>query len=123
MKRYHKKVYFPDNSKIKLKKFTDNVNLKKWQYTSHSLDNLKYRAYNIKDILLFIRGLQLDYNNIFEYYVNDKGEILKAVYRINYKNNFALCLVISENKSLVTLYVNSLDDNHITLNEKLYCKG
>ena len=122
MQRYHKKVYFPENSKVKLKNFTDRLNTIDWQYTKHSIDNLKWRCYDIKDILLFIKALKLNYSDVFEYYVNNTGDIIKAVYRTNYKGIFDLCLVVDDIKNIVTIYVNSLEDKHNTLDKNLYVK-
>jgi len=122
MKRYHKKVYIPDNDIKKLQGFTCILNNKKWLYSKHSIDNLKYRTYNIKEILLYIRDLYLDYKDIFEYYTGDKGDIQKAVYKVDYKGLFDLCLVISDNKTIVTIYINVKGDNHDTLDKGLYVK-
>jgi len=121
MLRYHKKVYIPIEDIKKLQDFTCNLNGITWQYSAHAIDNLKYRAYNIKDILIYIKDLQLDYKDIFEYY-KDNGNIQKAVYRVDYKGLYDLCLVISDNKMLVTIYINVKNDNHDTLDKNLYVK-
>ena len=123
MKRYHKKVYIPDRDIRRLQGFTCKLNAMFWQYTKHSIDNIKHRAYNIKDILFYIKALQLDYNDIFEYYASDNDDIIKAVYRVNYKDLYDLCLVISDKKTLVTIYINAKNDNHDTLNKNIYSKG
>jgi hypothetical protein len=123
MPRYHIKVFMPYNIKNTLKDFNDNINMLKWQYSEHCIDNLKNRVYNIKDILLFISQLKLDYNDIFELYTNDKNEIIKACYRIISHAIFDLILVISNSKKIITLYANSKDDEHITLNKNLYARG
>jgi len=106
-----------------LKDFTCQLNVIKWQYTRHTLDNIKWRLYNIQDILLYIKALQLDYNDIFEYYASDNGTISKACYRVNYKGLFDLILVISSEKNIVTIYVNSQGDNHETLDKGIYRQG
>ena len=122
MKRYHEKVYFPIGSKEKLKAFTGSLNNKKWKYTKHSLDNLKYRYINIEVILAFIFNLKLDSDNIFEFYTNNTGDILKACYRLQYDENMDIILVISDIKNIVTIYSNIRGDNHITLDKNLYVK-
>ena len=121
-KRYHKKIYIPDNIKSQFNGFTDNLNTKKWVYSRHCLDNLKYRCYDIKEILSFIKGLILKSNNIFEVYADDKNKIEKLCYRVEY-NNFDIILVINKDKKIVTLYTNTKNDEHITLNKNLYCRG
>ena len=120
--RYHKKVYYPDNSRIKLEGFTDKLNAKKWTYSRHTLSNLKYRAIDIKGVLTFIKCLKLEADTIFEYYSNN-GIITKAVYRISYNDNMDLILVISDNKNIITIYNNIKEDKHFTLRKELYNRG
>lgn len=123
MKRYHKKVYFPDNSKEKLETFTEILNGKKWKYSYHTCDNLKYREVDIKGVLTFIFQLQLDSKGIFEFYTNDTGDIIKVCYRAIYSENTDIILVISKDKTIVTIYSNIAGDNHITLKKELYIRG
>jgi hypothetical protein len=117
--RYHKKVYFSEQDIIKLKDLTDILNNKCWHATGHCLDNLKYRSIRPDDILLFIKDLKLQAENIFEYYTDEKN-ITKICYRISYINGLDLILVISNTKELITIYINTADDEHITLDKTLY---
>jgi hypothetical protein len=119
MLRYHKKVYMPDTDKIKLKGYTDTLNGLNWHYTRHSIDNLKYRALDMPDVLNWIKGYVLKENEIFEYYA-ENGNIFKVCYRIKYKNGIDLILVINSNKTIITIYVNNSDDKHYTLKKELY---
>lgn len=121
MNRYHKKVYIPDNIKSKLEPFTDRLNSLNWQYSRHCIDNLKYRCYNIKDILSFIKNLKLNYKSIFEVYADDNNKIKKVCYRVEYKS-FDIILVINKNKKIITIYINTKNDKHITLNKNLYVR-
>lgn len=121
MKRYHIKVYYPNSAKKSLRAFTEALQSRAWQYSRHALENLKYRSYNVKDILLYIKGLKLDSNEIFEFYSDNTG-IKKAVFKIDYKGIFDLCIVISDKKKIVTIYINSKNDNHDTLDRGLYVK-
>jgi len=123
MKRFHKKVYMPIDSKAKIQNFTDKLNDIAWKYSAHALDNIKHRAVDNRAILLHIKGLTLSASDVFEYYADDKGEILKAVYRIDFEGFFDLCLVISKEKNLVTIYINTKKDNHDTLDKHLYVKN
>lgn len=118
MTRYHIKVYMPNNIKSQLKRFTDNLNTLKWQYTAHSIDNIKSRWYNISDILSFINKTILKEKDIFEVYIFD-NKIIKACYRIKY-NSYDIILVLNDNKKIITIYMNNKDDEHITLNRSLY---
>ncbi len=123
MKRYHKKVYFPKGSTNQLKAFTTLLNNKKWAYSRHSLDNIRYRASHLPSVLSFISALTLDSKDIFEYYADDTGGIEKACYRLIYGDNMDLILVISKDKLIVTIYSNIAGDNHLTLKKELYQKG
>jgi len=93
-----------------------------WQYSAHAIDNLKYRAIDNRAILLHIKGLTLSASDVFEYYTGDKGDIIKAVYRVDYRGFFDLCIVISKEKNIVTIYINTKNDNHDTLDKNIYQK-
>ena len=118
MKRYHKKVYFPIEDSLQV--FTDSLNNKQWLYSKHCIDNIKYRVSNMQGLLLFIKDLKLDYNNIFEYYQSQ--DIEKACFRIAYKKDIDIILVVSKDKNIITIYVNSKDDLHFTLRKEMYQK-
>jgi len=121
--RYHKKVFFPDNQTENLISFTYKLNSMNWRYTSHCLDNLKLRALDLKQLLYWIKtGLKLDYNDIFEYYTDDRGNIIKVCYRIDYNKAVDIILVIGSQKQIITIYYNSKSDEHFTLKENLYSK-
>jgi len=121
MLRYHKKVYFPESDKNKLENITKNLNILNWQYSRHTLDNLKFRSIDIEDILLFIKNITLEYHQIFEYYKYREG-IEKICYRISYNDYDDIILVLNENKLIITIYLNSKNDKHETLKENLYCR-
>jgi len=117
MKRYHKKLYFPDIEKIKA--LNSQLNSYNWQYSKHALDNIKYRHIDYIKVLNFIKDLKLDYNNIFEYYIKDNN-IIKVCYRIKFDNISDLILVLSQNKKIITIYFNNANDKHYTLKKELY---
>lgn len=117
MLRYHKEVYFSNELKEKLKAFTDNLNKKAWRYSQHALENIKYRTIDIENLLIYIKGLNLSDNDIFEAYIDD--DIVKACYRIKYNLNDVI-LVIGKNKELITIYLNAVNDKHDTLKKELY---
>lgn len=122
MKRYNRAVFYPYNSKDILKAFTDSLNSKDFKYTKHSIDNLKHRVIDISRLLNYIKNIKLSYDDIFEYYIDDIDNILKACYRVNYTKDIDIILVLSDNKSIITIYINSKEDNHITLNKRLYAQ-
>ena len=121
MQRYHKDVYFPIDSKDILKEFTYNLNMLKFNPSKHCLNNLLYRIINLTELLEYINSLVLNANDIFEYYIDGKY-IEKACFRIPYVGN-DIILVLSETKSIITIYLNESTDNHITLNEGIYSKN
>jgi len=118
MQRYHKKIYFPD--KEKLVNFTNKLNSLNWQYSKHCLENLQYRVINIQYLLEYIKTLKLNVNDIFEYY-KENNNIVKACYRIAWKE-FDFILVLSNNKNIITIYINSKNDEHETLKKHLYSR-
>ena len=121
MLRYHKNVYFKEADIKRLKLFTDDLNRLNWQYTAHSIDNLKYRAIDIEALLFFVKGLQLNRDDVFEFYIDDiSKDIIKACYRVSWQGNSDIILVIGESKQIITIYLNSTEDNHTTLKKELY---
>jgi len=122
MLRYHIKVFTKSEHLLQLQKLNNDFNSMNWGYTEHCLDNLKYRAIDIKAVLSFIKDLELKAEQIFEYYI-DRGSIIKVCYRIPYNKNQDIILVLGRNKQIITIYVNSSDDLHYTLKRELYYKG
>ena len=123
MKRYHVKVFVDDKHKNNLISFTYKLNNIKWAYTAHCLDIIKLRALDMQQLLYWIKTqLRLDYNDIFEFYTNDMGNIVKACYRIAYNKGVDIILVLGKFKQIITIYYNAKNDLHFTLNEKLYVK-
>lgn len=120
MNRYHKDVYIPAGNNARLHEFTKAINAMQWSYTAHCLDNIKHRAIDCEGLLYFIKGLELSPESIFEYYT-EGAEIIKVCYRIKYLQSIDIILVISNTKSIVTVYMNSANDKHYTLRKELYC--
>jgi hypothetical protein len=124
MLRYHKKVYIDVADLERLKTFTEGLNVLSWQYTAHCLDNVKSRAIDLEGLLRFIKDIILDYNTIFEFYIDDKSrDIIKVCYRINWQKDLDIILVLNQGKSIITIYINSRTDEHFTLRKELYIQG
>jgi hypothetical protein len=122
MNRYHKDVYIPDEDRKTLADFTDVLNTLKWQYSGHCTDNLKMRYIGLTEVLIFIKGVTLQASGIFEYYKDEAGHITKACYRLKYTAGIDIILILSDVKNIITIYTNTSDDDHVTLDKNLYVK-
>jgi len=121
MNRYHSKVYFPQGASEALQDFTDENNCQNWGYTTHCLDNIMHRAIDNRALLEFIKAQELKAQDIFEYYA--EGErIVKACYRINWQSGLDIILVVNALREIITIYINTADDEHVTLDANLYTK-
>jgi len=119
MLRYNKKIYFPQEDSESLKAFNNRINRGNFSFSSHCLDNLKYRSIDMQEVLQHIKNIASFYiNDIFEYYKDN--EIEKACYRLPYNKNNDVILVVSKYKKIITIYFNSTEDKHSTLDKKLY---
>jgi hypothetical protein len=120
MNRYHKDVYIPEADKAKIAGLTDVLNTLKWTYTGHCTYNLKLRYIGLTEILLFIKGVKLRHEDVFEYYKDEAGSIKKACYRVKYTAGIDIILILSDVKNIITIYTNTADDLHVTLDKNLY---
>jgi len=124
MLRYHKEVYIDPKDIDRLRAFNNKLNYLDWQYTNHCLDNIKHRIIDLEGLLKFIKDLELRAENIFEFYSdNISREIIKVCYRINWQKETDIILIIGEDKQIITIYINSREDNHETLRKGLYING
>ena len=121
--RYHKEVFFSDKHKEDIIALSYALNSLQWQYTAHCLDNARLRVLNIEQLLYFIKNeLQLNSDDVFEIYTDEKNNIFKLCYRINFNNVYDFILVLSKEKEIITIYINSKNDKHETLRGELYAK-
>lgn len=119
LERYHIKTGFKQEHIDLLKTFTNKLNALNFSYSRHCLDNLKYRVINLEQLLMFIKNQELNFNGIFEYYA-EGDYINKVCYRLKYTKNIDIILVLSDIKTIITIYLNSVDDEHVTLKKELY---
>jgi len=121
--RYHKDVFFPQEAKDKLITFVYRLNKMEWQYTPHCCDNIRLRVLDMEQLLYYIKNdLQLDVEQIFEFYTNGQDKVTKACFRIDYNKVYDLILVVGNQKEIVTIYINSKNDKHDTLKRELYAR-
>jgi len=122
MKRYHRKIYIPKQDEEILSGLVDTLNTKDWKYSKHCLQRLNEQyisTIEIKNMLEYIKGIKLNFIDIFEYY-KESNLITKICFRIKYSEHNDIILVVSSSKTLITIYSNKADDNHITLKKELY---
>jgi hypothetical protein len=124
MLRYHKQVFFDPKDSDRLKAFTKRLNELSWRYSSHSIDSIKDRAIDLEGLLLFIKDVELKAEQLFEYYADDKSrEIIKACYRISWLKDIDIILCLEKDKKIISIWLNSVEDKHETLNRELYING
>jgi len=124
MTRYHKAVFTEVEHWQRLEALTERLNSLKWTYSGHCLESVKNRIIDLEGLLKFIKGLRLEAGQIFEYYLDDRAEPIKLCYRIPYTEaGVDIILVVSKEKNIITIYINSRTDNHITLKKELYING
>lgn len=125
MERYHKNIYWPKSEADKLPAIVKRLNGKAWIITQHSFERIieksKKADIDLVKIGQYIKDILLSLDNVFEFYKED-GAIIKIVFRIPYNENH-LVLVVSDFKSLITVYYNDKNDHHSTLKSELYMKG
>jgi hypothetical protein len=84
---------------------------------------LKYRAIDLESLLLFVKDVKLNDNQLFEYYADEKSrEIIKACYRISWLNDIDIILCLEKDKKIISIWLNSKEDKHETLRDFLYVK-
>jgi hypothetical protein len=120
MLRYHKAVFTEAEHWQRLEALTEILNSLKWTYISHCLSNIKSRAVDLEGLLRYIKGLRLNPGQIFEYYLADNGEPIKICYRIKWLKDIDIILVVSDEKEIITIYLNTSEDLHYTLKKELY---
>lgn len=98
----------------------NRFNTMDWLYSKHALDNVRYRALDMREVLIKIVNTELNTKWIFEYYTDKYDKILKVCYRIPYKDNNDIIIVVSNEKCLITVYFNSVNDEHYTLKKEIY---
>ena len=96
---------------------------KSFEEIEQKLTLLNLSLKDIENLLNTIKHTQLKSKDVFEFYTDSKGNIEKLCYRITYTYKDDIILVVSNTKNIVTIYLNSVEDNHTTLKEHLYNTG
>lgn len=122
MLKYHKEVYFPIKYHSKLINFNNELKEYTFKFSNHTKQRVIEKINNFEYFNIFISNLKLNSTNIIEYTVNN-NEIEKVLYRFKYNENEEIILSISQNKTIITIYLNNINDKHFTLNKKIYCQS
>ena len=125
-KRYHKEVGFDKEHQQDLIDLIHKFNkVKRYGRTIHAFHRLNER-FDYNNILNYIANkVEFHYGQVFEYCVNDVSNLIsKICFKIEYRTSpyktHDLILVLTRQKDIVTLYINSSEDNHSTLKRELY---
>lgn len=124
LKRYHRDIGFRESDKPKLAEITAQLNAIPWEYkhfTGHCLDRVNESLRSLEKLIGYIKTVKLGYDMIFEYYVSEYN-IVKILYRIPYNKYQDIIMVLTSDKTIVTVYYNDIGDNHSTLDKSLYEK-
>ena len=123
MNRYHYKVYFPPEAEAKLEAFTEEINVQEFRLTGHSFKNIELRGgwTAQQELIEDMKSLELESESVFEYYTSS-GRIIKACYRVEWSEAKDIILVVGRGKTIVTMYFNSANDKHSTLNKSNYVR-
>jgi len=114
---YHKECGIPSNIKMQVLSVLNKFKYNPLSFTNHAREQLKEEL-NPIDIAKVLYHYVFDYNDVFE--VNESaGQVEKIGFRIGF-NSRDIVFVISKDKHIVTLWTNSKNDKHSTLNKQIY---
>jgi hypothetical protein len=79
---------------------------------------------NLEQLLYYIKNeLKLNSEDVFEFYTDGEASIYKICYRFIFNKVYDVILVMGLNKEIITIYINSAEDKHETLDKTIYCKA
>ena len=114
MTRYHKALYFPPTIRPDLVEFV--ANLPVLRLSKHAEQQVAEEENRNRPIT---PPTTLNPSTCFEVYI-ETGRIEKAVFRVKTNAQYDTIYVVSRLGIVITLWSNSRDDNHQTLNPNLY---
>lgn len=90
-------------------------------YTIHAFDSAENDQY---DVILLPATINLSKTDIFEIEIGKHDTIEKICIRMSYSKDYDLCMAIIPDGLIVkTVWLNSRDDNHKTLDKTRYVNG
>jgi hypothetical protein len=123
LKRYHRTIFLPNTFQNDLEKVLTSFSRKQWLWGFHAVRKLvdSTDKETAKKIVEKVYHLVVSPENVFEvYYRGD--DIEKFCVRVSLTKLLDLILVVTKNKTLVTIYVNMKANKHEELDETHYRK-
>ena len=112
---YHTELGFPKEVIAELDKIQSlpafNVNL---IYSYHAQEQAYNKGINLPD------RVNLKQGELIEVELDSFGRMVKCLWRLPYNDNFDLCLVITIDRTVKTVWLNNRTDKHTTLDRKKY---
>jgi len=128
--RFHREIYFPEEFSSSMKQFVEEILSEgPLTFSLHAAEKIveyshEYGKIFFQYLVKTVRRNSLDPDKVFEYYSSRNGKITKACFRYSIEESpVDIIMVVSANGVVITMYVSNKDDNHATLNKKLYKKG
>lgn len=122
MNKYHKNIGFSQDITEKAQKLIFALNNEKIRFSVHSLQELQAEAQAV-NIGKAILGYKLAFNDVFEIVEGKGGYIEKIGLRIPFDGQNDIVFVLSNDKTVITAWINKKSDIHKTLNESNYTKA
>lgn len=123
LNRYHRNIYFPPTFDDDVGALLKTIEKKHWLLGIHAAKKLieSLDKETARKVLSLIYHLKTNKDDIFEIYYNDV-RIEKFCLRVSLDEQLDLILVVTKDKTIVTIYVNFKDHLHDDLDESLYKK-
>lgn len=122
LNRYHVNIHVPEWGKNSTLEFIQNVP-RKITYSLHVRKKLKgYKKRFRKKIVQFLSKINIterDLDCAFEFYAVD-SKIKRMCFRYSLDKNYDIIIVLASTGKLITFFLNSIDDDHPTLDFKKY---
>jgi hypothetical protein len=118
MMKYHKDIYFRPQDREGLESLNNFLARKKFTWSIHAKENIS----RVKDLHYFYKWfnmVEFTVKNIIEYTIID-NDIKKVLYRLQYDEKSDILISVSNSGNIITLWFNSVQDKHKTLNTREY---
>jgi hypothetical protein len=118
MQKYHKNIGFKEDHDILTEKLIKSLENRKFTFSRHSIDELRLESEALH-IVEAIKGYSLAFCDVFEIVI-DNDIIMKLGFRIPLNSQDDIIFIINSAKNIVTLWTNSKEDRHVSLNPNNY---